>query len=204
MLENRNAFFVRRTGLVGMVRYSLLILLSAAASATMLASCCEPTHKNSSPYMVNSMFQETYGRDIDVARQSLSGIPDSAYYPIYTFGIQNTGTDDDDFTLQFRANGGGFDITRHVPAGQVVLFKTPTAVLDSITANERFVYAVSDTSPNIDWIYYGMSFQTTDSAEIHSLRPTLSIVYGGIDNGPEGCNTPASTESMNIDSLPVR
>jgi len=170
----------------------------------MLQSCCQPVHKNSAPYVVNSMFQETYGRDVDVARQQPSGIPDSAYFPIYTFGIQNTGTDDDDFTLLVRANGAGFDITRHVPAGQVVLFKTPTAVLDSITMNERFAYAVADTSPNLDWIYYGMAFQTTDSAEIHTLRPTLSIVYGAIDNGPEGCNTPASTASVDIDSLPIR
>ncbi|MFI5201600.1 MAG: hypothetical protein ACHQNE_04390 [Candidatus Kapaibacterium sp.] len=187
-----------------MVRFSLIILLGAVASSAMLASCCEPTHKNASPYVVNSMFQETYGRDIDFARQPLSSVPDSAYYPIYTFGIQNTGTDDDDFTLLLRANGYGFDITRRVPAGQVVLFKTPTAVLDSITANERFAYVTGDTSRNLDLIYYSMSFQTTDSAEIHSLNPTISIVYGGIDNGPEGCNTPASITSVNIDSLPVR
>ncbi len=186
-----------------MVRFSLIVLL--AASSAMFASCCEPAHKDSSPYVVNSMFQETYGRDIDRVHQPLSGVPDSAYYPIYTFGIQNTGTEDDDFTLQLRANGKGFDITRHAPAGQVVLFRTPTAVLDSITANEQFNYVgISDTSPNIDRIYEGMSFQTTDSAEIHSLRPTLSIVYGAIDNGPEGCNTPASMMSVDIDSLPVR
>lgn len=182
-----------------MVRYSLITLVCAAG----FAACCEPVHKNSAPYVVNSMFQETYGRDIDVARQPLSGIPDSAYFPIYTFGVQNTGTDDDDFTLMFRARGGGFDITRRVGAGQVVLFKTPNAVLDSITMNERFAYT-NDTSPNLDLIYYGMSFQTTDSAEIHSLQPTISIVYGAVDNGPEGCNTPASTASVVIDSLPVR
>jgi len=184
-----------------MVRYTLIVVAFAAALSAMLASCCEPSHKNSTPYVVNSLFEETYGRDVDFAHQPHSGIPDSAYYPIYTFGLQNTGTDDDDFTLQLRANGGGFDITRHVPAGQIVLFKTPTAVLDSITANERFAFVITDTSPNIDEIYYGMSFQTTDSAEIHHLRPTVSIVYGAINNGPEACNTPASTASVNIDSL---
>ncbi|HET6401498.1 MAG TPA: hypothetical protein VFH95_08880 [Candidatus Kapabacteria bacterium] len=186
-----------------MVRYALIILLGAAASSALLASCCEPAHKNSAPYVVNSMFQEVYGRDIDLAHQQGS-VPDSAYFPIYTFGIQNTGTDDDVFTLQLRANGGGFDITRRVPAGQVVLFRTPTAVLDSITSNEQFSYVITDTNPNIDEIYKWMSFQTTDSAEIHSLNPTLSIVYGAIDNGPEGCNTPASTTSESIDSLPKR
>ena len=184
-----------------MLRFSAIILMCAAASSAMLASCCEPAHKNASPNVVSSMFQETYGRDIDLAHQPGHGIPDSAYFPIYTFGIQNTGTQDDDFTLQLRANGGGFDITRHVPAGQVVLFRTPTAVLDSITANEQFTYVITDINPNIDEIYTSMSFQTTDSAEIHTLNPTLSIVYGAIDNGVEGCNTPASITSVSIDSL---
>lgn len=183
-----------------MLKYLFLAIGCAAG----LASCCEPAHKNASPYVVNSMFQETYGRDIDLARQPFHGIADSAYFPIYTFGIQNTGTQDDDFTLQLRANGGGFDITRHVPAGQVVLFRTPTVVLDSITSNERLSYVITDPNPNIDEIYYGMSFQSTDSVEIHSLNPTISIVYGTINNGPEGCNTPASTASVNVDSLPTR
>jgi hypothetical protein len=192
---------VNGNGLIDMLRSSLITLLCAAALSAVLESCCEPAHKDASPYVVNSMFQETYGRDIALVNQPFHGIPDSAYFPIYTFGIQNTGTQDDDFTLQLRANGGGFDITRHVPAGQVVLFRTPTAVLDSITSNERFSYVITDTNPNIDEIYYGLSFQTTDSTKIESVHPTLSIVYGAIDNGPEGCNTPASITSVSTDSL---
>src|SRR5581483_6796405 len=187
-----------------MLRFPLI----AFFAAVLLASCCEPAHKDSAPYVVNSDFQETAGRDVSLANQPATGVPDSAYYPIYTFGIQNTGMQDDDFTLQLRyftANGtGGFDITRHVPAGQVVLFRTPTATPDSITANERFAYSVPDTNPNLDEIYEFLSFQSADSAEIHTIRPQISIVYGAIDKGPEGCNTPASAQAVNIDSLPVR
>ncbi len=181
-----------------------ILFLSVCASAVVLSSCCEPAHKNSSPYVVDSLFQETHGRDIDLVHS------DSAYYPIYTFGIQNTGTADDNFTLQLRygltAAGwvSGFDITKHVPAGAVVFFQTPTLFPDSLTENEMFAYVVGDTSPNLDMIYYGLSFQSIDSAEIHAVQPTLSIVYGAIDNGPEGCNTPASTMSVNVNSLPVR
>jgi len=147
------------------------------------------------------MFQETYGRDIDLSTG------DSAYYPIYTFGIQNTGTADDDFTLQLRYRQGtvGFDITKHVPAGAIVLFQSPLITSDSITQNATYAYVgFQDTVPNIDEIYYGMSFHSTDSAEVHTMQPTITIVYGSIDNGPEGCNTPASTSSVNITSLPSR
>lgn len=197
----------------------LLTMLCVAVVPGVLNSCCEPGQKDSQPYVVNSKFQETYGRDIDLYRQFQSGssVTDSAYYPVYTFGIQNTGTQDDDYTLQLRYGPlqdgtylSGFDITKHVPAGQTMLFRSPVLVPDSITANARYAYesylcrVTGDTAPNLDEIYYGLSFQTTDSAEIHNLRPTLDIVYGAINNGPEGCNTPASSMPVNIDSLPVR
>jgi hypothetical protein len=182
----------------------IIFALGGFFGVMVLSSCCEPAHKNSSPYVVDSLFQETYGRDIDFIGK------DSAYYPIYTFGIQNTGTADDNFTLQLRygltSSGwtSGFDITKHVPAGAVVLFQTPTPFPDSLTENATYAYVFPDTGLNIDEIYYGLSFQNTDSAEIHALQPTLSIVYGSIDNGPEGCNTRASTMSMSVNSLPVR
>jgi hypothetical protein len=155
--------------------------------------------------MVNSLFQESYGRDLDLYNSNFFAV-DSAYYPIYTFGIQNTGTADDYFTLQllYRNDTVGYTITKFVPAGQVVLFQSPLAVPDSNTINATYTYAVGDTDPNIDLIYDGLSFQTTDSAEIHSVQPTISIIYGAINNGPEGCNTPASTMSVDVDSLPVR
>ncbi len=155
--------------------------------------------------MVNSLFQETYGRDLDLYNSNAVSI-DSAYYPIYTFGIQNTGTADDDFTLEILSRQGtvGYTITKFVPAGQVVLFQSPLVVPDSNTVNATYTYAVGDTASNIDLIYDGLSFQSTDSAEIHAVQPMISIVYGAINNGPEGCNTPASTMNVDIDSLPIR
>jgi hypothetical protein len=181
-----------------------------------LSSCCKPSHKNSNPVVIDSLFQETYGRNLDLYHISSSDIADSAYYPIYPFGIANTGTADDDFTLQIRYTNntisgspqtGGFDITRHVPAGDTVLFKTPIAVPDSITENEEFFYpfrSSSDTTPNVDFAYYYLSFQSTDSAEIHFMRPTLDILSGAINNGPEACNTPASQMNVDVNSLPLR
>ncbi len=157
--------------------------------------------------MVNSLFQETYGRDLDIFNQNYTtGAIDSAYYPIYTFGIQNTGTADDYFTLQllYRNDTVGYSITKLVPAGQIVLFQSPLVFPDSNTLNATYTYAVGDTALNTDLINFGLSFQSTDSAEIHSMQPMISVIYGAINNGPEGCNTPASTMIVNVDSLPIR
>ncbi len=190
---------------------NLVISLLSLIGIASLSSCCEPAHKDSTPQVVASTFQETYGRDVDLAEICDGAVTaDSAYFPIYTFGIQNTGSQDDDYTLQYRIADGGFDITKHVPAGQTVLFKTPLLAQDSITINAKYTYpnlsncVTRDTHPNLDYMYFRFSRQTTDSAEIHFLRPTVTILYGAIDNGPEACNTPASSMQINIDGLPHR
>src|ERR1041385_3231257 len=95
-----------------------------------LAACCEPAHKDAQPLVIDSLFQESSGRDLDVyTAQNITHAQraDSAYFPIYTFGIKNSGTQDDVFTLHFRKTLyagfiAGFDITKHVPAGATVLF----------------------------------------------------------------------------------
>ena len=190
-------------------RYFLTVIVCLALTAV-LSSCCEPGHKNSQPLVIDSLFQQTYGHDFDLYSTQNSQtptIPDSGYYPIYTFGIQNTGTDDDDFTVQFRYFNAGFDITEHVPAGKIVLFKTPVMPPDSITMNARYFYPIlpaADTNPPIPYAYYALFQPNPDSTKIRSMRPTITVLYGSIDNGPEACNTPASQYVINIDQLPVR
>ena len=179
-----------------------------------LSSCCEPARKNSQPSVIDSLFQATHGYDVDIFTTQFSqnpAIPDSGYYPIYTFGIKNTGTDDDDFTLQLRYNNAGliagFDITKHVLAGTTVLFKTPVMPPDSITIDARYFYpnlTVADTNPPMAEAYYGLFKQSPDSIRIQLLRPTITILYGAINNGPEACNTPAGSYPVNIDALPQR
>ena len=203
-------------------KFSLICFFGVAATALFIgavfSSCCEPSHKNSNPVIIGSLFQESYGRDLDLYQQiqSSSTKPDSAWYPIYTFGVANTGTADDRFTLQIRYTNntnssgpqlGGFDITRDVPAGDTLLFQTPVPVPDSITLKETFFYprlSSTDTSPNVDRAYFFFSVQDTDSVEIHFARPTIDILSGAIDNGPEGCNTPASQLNIDVISLPRR
>ncbi|MDP4199120.1 MAG: hypothetical protein Q8922_13445 [Bacteroidota bacterium] len=187
-----------------------ILLLPVACLSVWLASCCEPGHKDSQPILVDSAFQETYGRDLDVFTSHVTGLnADSAYFPIYTFGIRNNGTADDDFTLSFRySNQGylaGFDITKHVPAGQMVLFRTPSPTRDSSAIyHYPNLNNPSDSIPSMDKAYYGIQASTPDSTEIHTLRPTISVTYGLIDNGPEACNTPASTQQIDLNELPRR
>ncbi|HWF43246.1 MAG TPA: hypothetical protein VG537_01265 [Candidatus Kapabacteria bacterium] len=190
------------------MRFSF-ILLALGLWAAALSSCCQPGHKNSQPVVVDSLFQESYAYDLDIySTQLANGIgSDSGYHPIYTFGIANTGPDDDDFTLQIRLNGAGFDITKHVPAGDTVLFETPVAPPNSITMNAKYFYpilAVADTIPLMPEAYYGMFVPSPDSTKIRSLRPDVRVLYGAIDNGPEACNTPPSEYNVNIDALPDR
>jgi hypothetical protein len=190
-------------------RYFLIVGLLFACE---LSSCCEPATKNSMPSVIDSLFQASHGHDVDIFTTGNSTIPDSGYYPIYTFGIENTGSEDDDFTIQLRYNaaGGliaGFDITKHVPAGKTVLFKTPVMPPDSITINATYFYpnlTVADTNPPMAEAYFGLFKQTPDSIKIQLMRPTITILYGAINNGPEACNTPAASYPVNIDELPQR
>ncbi len=185
------------------------LLISFALLSVWLASCCEPGHRDSQPLVIDSLFQETFGRDLDVFTPTGSGNSDSAYYPIYTFGIKNNGSTDDDFTLSVRYfNLGyiaGFDITKRVPAGQTVLFRTPSPQHDS-SATYHFpnLNNPADSLPSMDKAYYGIQASTPGGTEIHTLLPTLTITYGLIDNGPEGCNTPASTMQIDPNELPKR
>jgi hypothetical protein len=185
--------------------------LAAVWLALGLSSCCEPAHKDSQPMVIDSTFKESAGRDLDLFGADTHPIPivDSAYYPVYSVGIQNTGTQDDTYTLSLRyVNLGftfGFDITKRVPAGQVVTFSTPTQPPDP---NATYAFAAatlaSDTTLSIDKMYKGIQGDSAYKVEIHRLQPTLTITYGAIDNGPEACNTPASQQQLDVNELPTR
>ncbi len=181
---------------------SLLVLIFAG----LLASCCEPSHKNSTPVSVDALFAESYAYDLDAYNTRLTGVTDSGYYPIYTFGIRNVGTDDDDFRMNIvLTNGAEIDIIKHVKAGDTALFRTPTLPLDP---SAQYIFpnftSPADTSMPLARDYYGFFTQTPETTEIHSVRPTITISFGEIYGGPEACNTPASVQTLNIDALPHR
>jgi hypothetical protein len=187
-------------------------ILSLLLLCFWFVACCEPGHRDSQPFIVIDSFQESYGKDLDVFTAHYYNLQraDSAYYPIYSFAIKNTGTQDDDYTLRLRktlldGTIGGFDIRKHVAAGATVVFRTPTPEGDS-SATYYFPHLVNpnDQRPNIDEAYYGIQSPTPDSTKIHLIRPSLSISYGEINNGPEACNTPASFQTLDINEFPRR
>jgi hypothetical protein len=189
-----------------MVRHLLFVTCIAA----LLASCCEPTHKDSQPELDVANFTQDYGHNVDIYQMLVKNSQDTiqGIFPIYTFAIKNTGTQDDDFTLRLRQFDAGFDITKRVPAGQTVLFRTPTPQGDS---SAHYTYALSgivipakDTAPNMDYAYYGLTRPDSQSVQLVHLRPTIQVIYGEVNNGPEACNTPASTLTVNIDRFPVK
>ena len=190
----------------------LFALLAVSAMAGLFASCCEPAHRNSSVAIVDSLFQEQHGYDIDLftTRYLNNGVTDSGYYPIYTFGVTNTGTEDDLFTMHIRyysstVNGAAIDITKAVKAGQTVLFRTPTIPKDPLATYAFPVFSnPSDSTMPLSSEYYGFFVNAPDSTEIHTMRPQITIEYGAINNGPEACNTPSSLYVVNIDRLLFR
>jgi hypothetical protein len=174
-----------------------------------LSSCCEPATKDSRPVFVDSLFSRTPVWEFDRIASSNNEpgtTPDSGYYPVYTFGIRNAGSQDDQFTLRIRSQYTltdgtpiGFDITRMVPAQTTVLFRTPTAVPDSITSHERITYAhLVDTLPHMSLAYIGFFTSTPDSTMVQFENPQISVFYGAIDDGPEGCSTPATSKQVSL------
>ena len=157
----------------------------------LLGSCCEPLQKNSQPQVIDSLFTQTYGYDLDLFRSDNTTPPqiDSGYYPIYTFAIKNTGTESDTYTLSLRLGGAGFDITKQVAAGQIGYFRTPTAVPDSFTAGAVYSFpalAPADSNPPIPNAYRGLFALGPDSTRIRNLQPSITLTYGAIEKGTEG------------------
>lgn len=170
-----------------------LFILSSITLAAAVSSCCEPQSRNSLPVVVDSLYHDSAVFDqYPLGIHSDGRPPDSGYYPVYTLGIKNAGTETDTFTLRFDRLGNGFElpieIKHEVPAGQTVLFSTPA------TLNE--------TSDTLAQSYYASFFvRTQDSIPIYRMRPTVTVKYGAVYNGPEGCNSDPITNTLNVDAL---
>jgi hypothetical protein len=185
-----------------------LILIGIAVLTTLgLSSCCEPKQKDSKPLVIDSLFQETSGYSLDLFQTGTGSRPDSGYFPIYTFAIKNTGTDDDDYTVRIRVNElFGFDVRKHVPAGTIGYFRTPTPIPDSFTTGATYTryrpdLVETDSLPLMSDFYYRFFRKSTDSVSIRVLRPDVRISSGSVDNGPEGCNSPAMETEVDVSRL---
>ena len=189
------------------MRFNWRFAASFVVLVLLLGSCCEPLQKNSQPQMIDSLFTQTSGYDLDLFRSENTTPPqiDSNYYPIYTFAVKNTGTTTDTYTLSLRLGGAGFDITKQVAAGQIAYFRTPTAKPDSFTSGAIYsfpILSLADSNPPIPYAYQGLFAHTPDSTRIRILQPSITLTYGAIDNGNEGCNTPAQSTVIDVNGFP--
>ncbi len=157
-------------------------------TGVLIESCCEPRTKNSSPQVLENTYFDTAIKDRYPPPAPGVISTDSGYYPIYKLAIKNNGTEADTFYLRFIRNGFGFTVSQYVLPGQIGQFVTPGPIPDTVF-------------PNAQIIYYSFFVSTPDSVAISKERPTVTLLYGSVYNGPEGCNTDPTQMAIDIDAL---
>ncbi len=162
----------------------------------LISSCCDPAQKNSFPQVMTSSYNDTAIKDAD--QVIVIGLPapdplDSAYYPIYSLDIQNTGSEADTFTVSYNRSSGLFGIPliaqAYVQPGETKTFSTygpiPSNSLDS--AKYR---------------YLDFFVKTKDSISLFVLQPKISIHYGQTPNGAEQCGV--AGKDITVDPLKLK
>jgi hypothetical protein len=170
-------------------------LLPLGLGIFILSACCVPAQKNSFPMVIDTSYNDSAVYDADQVQ--VTGLPppnplDSAFYPIYSLDIKNTGSEADTFKLYyFRVNGAyGFPLQAqaYVQPGETKTFRTygpiPSNSLD--TAKYR---------------YLDFFVKTIDSISLFKLLPQVTIHYGETPNGPEQCGTSGKDISVDVTSL---
>jgi hypothetical protein len=163
-----------------MKKYFFIIISVALFN---LSSCCEPAQKNSFPQVIDSSYSDTAIKDAD--QVVIQGLPapdplDSAFYPIYSIDIKNTGSEADTFKITYaRVNGlFGFPLTAqaYILPGSIKTLKT----YGPIPSNSF------DTAK-----YHFLDFfvKTADSIHVGVLKPQITIHYGETPNGAEECGS---------------
>ena len=166
------------------------------AGLLFISSCCDPVQKNSFPQVMTSSYNDTAVKDADQVQVSGAPAPnplDSAYYPIYSLDIQNSGSEADTFTISYLRPNGLFGIPltaqAYVQAGETKTVSTygpiPSNSLD--TAKYR---------------YLDFFVKTKDSISLFVLQPTITIHYGQTPNGPEQCGV--SGKDITVDPLKLK
>lgn len=152
-----------------------------------VGGCCDPDPKNSSPLVLDSTYSDTAVKDIS---DRLFGKIDSAYYPIYSIDIKNTGIESDTFTLTYKRIRNGYLIPvvvkQYVPAGEVRTFRTEGPIPD---------HGVPYTS---DVVYYSFFVSTPDSIPIRMMNPEVTLSYGSTLKGDESCGSAGETVKLDI------
>lgn len=154
-----------------------------------LQSCCEPRVKDSDPQIIYESYTDSVIKDQWPG--SAATQRDSGYYPVYRFLIKNRGSEGDTFKITMIATNDsgvtyGFQEPIYVAGGETKLFSTPDNLRDT-----------SDVPAQ--WYYYTFfrREKDIDKLPIYVMRPSITISYGEVYNGPEGCNTGPREVSIN-------
>jgi hypothetical protein len=146
-----------------------------------LTSCCEPGIKDSFPVVDYTSYQDTVIKDVLPFFMDSILPRDSGYYPRFSFNIINAGGEADRFNIRIVRNGGGFEVDTTIQGHDTIRFVSPPLLVDYSVDPARYVY-------------YETFFERDSSlAHLSRMRPSITIQYGKIDLGPEGCNTEANT-----------
>lgn len=156
------------------IQTSVILLLLGAG----VQSCCEPEFKDSAPVVLFDSYRDSVVKDLLPEGQA-AHVTDSAFYPIYEFQVRNSGTEADSFTVVIGKNGFDFSMKKLVLGGETVTFRTPGPLSDTAAIPAQ-------------WYYFSMFRRDTADLPIQELDPDISIIYGEVYKGDEGCNTPAS------------
>lgn len=166
-----------------------LFLFVLLTSTYALSSCCDPKPRNSYPTVIDSSYSFEAIKDATLPIPPDNHI-DSAYYPIYSMDITNTGTEADTFTVVIDRQMGGYTLfdRKYVQPGETKTFRTygpiPSNALD--TAKYR---------------YYTFFTSTPDSLDLKVLRPSVRVYYGRSLDGPETCGVAETSRAIDVDSL---
>ena len=78
-------------------------LIPITIGMLVLSACCIPKEKNSYPQVIATSYSDTAVKDADqfLGIDSTVDPLDSAFYPVYSLNIQNTGSEADTFYLSY-------------------------------------------------------------------------------------------------------
>lgn len=169
-------------------------LFTVCLGLFILSACCVPMDKNSFPQVIDTSYSDTAVKDADqfIGIDSTVDPYDSAFYPVYSINIQNTGSEADTFYLSYSRTRNGFleplTTQQNVNAGETKTFKT----LGPIPSNAPDTLRVK---------YYAFFVKSPDSVHVSFLKPQITIHYGQTPNGPEQCGSPGKDISVDPTKL---
>lgn len=175
-------------------QHNYYFLIPVGFAIFILSACCVPKDKNSFPQVITTSYADTAVKDADefIGVDSIVNPLDSAFYPVYSLDIQNTGSEADTFYLSYARVRNNHEealtVQQYVGAGETKTFTT----LGPIPSNSLDTLRIK---------YYSFFVKTPDSIHVSFLKPQITIHYAQTPNGPEQCGSPGKDLSIDPTTL---